>query len=307
MIRLLHYEKLNATELAELDREHTLALMALGPLEVHGPHLPVGSDGLVALELQRRIIRRVHGWRPETAFLILPPLFVGADVLPLPGSLEVDSRTLYRLLVAIGQSLADQGFRTLVLTDNHGGPRHQIAVEKAVRRLWRKHDFALVAPFNRFYRRMIQADADLQVSTGTTPGSCGDDADAHAGTNETSLLLVVAPGLILPLWKTLPATAVPEDAAIRRLLGAAAGVARLFRARYLPGDLEHLGSVLAWLGMDPMPSYMGDPPAANLEAGEAMLEAHVDQALDLLQEAWDGQPPFNRPPLWGLRFIEGIP
>jgi creatinine amidohydrolase len=298
------YEELTATQLAELDRDRTLALMAFSPLEVHGPHLPLGTDVLVAIELQGRVMERVRERWPETDFLVLPPTFIGADTLPDPHSVNVDSRAIYQVLLATGQSLAVQGFHTLLLADNHGGPRHQIAIEKAVRRLYREHSFALIAPFNRFYRRMADRDPRLLAETGTAPGSCGDATDCHGGTNETSLMLIVAPGLILPLWQTLSRTAVPDTAPMKRLLGAVAGaVGRLGRKR-LARDLAGLGYTLGWLGMKPMPTYMGDPSLASAEAGERMLEAHTAEALAMLEEVWAGKPPFSVPVLWDLRFIE---
>jgi len=302
--KTFRYEELTATQLAELDREHTLAFMALSPLEVHGPHLPAGTDLLVALELQQRIVEQVRAKWPETDFLILPPAYMGADTVPEPTSVDVDSRALYLLLLATGRSLAAQGFRTLLLTDNHGGPRHQIAIEKAVRRLYREHHFALAAPFNRFYRRTVERDPRLLSETGLAPGSCGDDADSHAGANETSLMLVVAPGLILPLWKTLPRAAVPDDAPSKRLLGAISGMVDRLGAGRLGRDLAHLGNVLGWLDMKPMPTYMGDPAKASAKAGERMLDAHVAEAISMLEENRAGQPPFNVPLLWDLRFIE---
>jgi creatinine amidohydrolase len=299
-----HYEELTATQLADLDRERTLALMALSPLEVHGPHLPLGTDVLVALELQKRIVRQATERWPETSFLLLPPAFIGADTVPDAHSIDVDSRAVYHLLMATGRSLAAQGFRHLVLTDNHGGPRHQIAIEKAVRRLYRQHDFCLVAPFNRLYRRMVEGDPRLLADTGTGPGSCGDAADSHGGTNETSLMLIAAPGLILPLWKTLPRTAVPDNAGPRQLLASVAGlVGRLGKER-LARDLAHLGSTLGWLAMKPMPTYMGAPAEAKAEAGERMLEAHAAEAIEMLEEVKAGKPPYSEPVLWGLRFIE---
>lgn len=302
--RILQYQELTAAQLAELDREHTLALMALGPLEVHGPHLPLGADALVALELQKRFVEKARQRWPETDFLLLPPLFAGADLVTAPGSIEMDSRTIYRLLLDTGRSLAEQGFRTLLLTDNHGGPRHQVAIEKVVRRLYRRHDFALVAPFHRFYRRMVEQDPELLADTGTTPGSCGDDADAHGGTNETSLLLVVAPGLVLPLWKTLPRAAVPEDAPLRRLVGAVSAVVKGLGKQRLAQDLEHLAFDLGWIRMQPMPTYIGAPAKASAEAGERMLQARVAGALSMLEEVKAGAPPFSEPVLWDLRFVE---
>jgi hypothetical protein len=72
----------------------------------------------------------------------------------------------------------------------------------------------------------------------------------------------------------------------------------------LARDLEHAGSLLGWIKMEPMPAYIGAPAEASPEAGERMLQAHVDQAMAMLEEVWAGQPPFNRPPLWSLRFLE---
>ncbi len=302
--QILNYTELSATEVAALDREHTLPLMALSPIEVHGPHLPLGTDMLVARELQNRIMAQVSERWPGTGFLVLPPAFLGADALPAPGSIDVDSRAIYHLLLASGRALAEQGFRELLLTDNHGGPRHQIAIEKAVRRLYRERGFALLAPFNRFYRRMIDQDPTLLEETGLRAGTCGDSEDNHSGTNETSLMLVVAPGLVLPLWKTLPRAAVPADAPWKRVLGKVADAAGGLGARRLGRDLRHLGQLLGWTNMEPMPFYLGDPSQASAEAGERMLAAHVRQALEMLAEVRAGEPPFSEPVLWDLRFVE---
>lgn len=299
-----HYEDLTASQLADLDRERTLPLMALSPLEVHGPHLPLGTDLFVARELQKRIIERLRRQRPETDFLVLPPMFVGADPVPAAGSVEVDSRAIYHVVLATGRSLAAQGFRTLLLTDNHGGPRHLIAIEKAVRRLYRCHGFSLVAPFNRFYRRMVELEPRLLEDTGTGPGSCGDDSDEHAGTNETSLMLASAPELILPSWRSLTRVTIPGDAPMKRLFGTISGVVRRLGAKRFARDLVHLGGDLAWISMGSMPTYVGDPSQASAGAGERMLEAHVAEAVAMMEEMWAGKPPFSVPILWNLRFIE---
>jgi creatinine amidohydrolase/Fe(II)-dependent formamide hydrolase-like protein len=301
---ILHYEELTASRLADLDRENTLVLMAIGPLEVHGPHLPLGTDVLVAIELQKRIIAQARERRPDTNFLILPPAFVGSDSLPAPGSVDVGSRAIHHLLRATARSLAAQGFRILLVTDNHGGPRHQVAIEKAVRRVFRSSGFALIAPFNRLYRRMIEGDPRLLDDTGAAAGCNGDDADNHAGTNETSLMLTVAPGLISPSWKTLGLSSVPEQALTKRLFGILSGAVERLGARRLARDLVHLGATLGWVNMEPMPTYIGDPSLADAGAGERMLQAHVAEAVTMLEEVWAGKPPFSEPLLWDLRFIE---
>ena len=136
--RTIHYADLNAGELAALDPARTIVFVALSPLEVHGPHLPIGCDVIIAEELQRRLLLRLAERYPDYDRLVLPPVYAGADTIPVPGSVKIDSRAIYHLLVSTGRSLAEQGFRYLLLTDNHGGPRHQIAVEKAVRKMYKE-------------------------------------------------------------------------------------------------------------------------------------------------------------------------
>ena len=103
--RTLHYADLNAQEVTDLDPAHTIALMALSPLEVHGPHLPIGTDAMVAEELLARLLARLEEQYPDYDRLVLPTLYAGSDTIPALGSFDVDSRALYYLLVAAGCSL----------------------------------------------------------------------------------------------------------------------------------------------------------------------------------------------------------
>ncbi|HID87120.1 MAG TPA: creatininase family protein [Anaerolineae bacterium] len=304
--RTLHYVELTASALAELDRERAIAFMALSPIEVHGPHLPLGTDVMVAEELQRRVMARLRERLPEHDFLVLPTTYVGADTVPAPASVDVDSRAVHHIVLATGEALARQGFRYLVLTDNHGGPRHQIAIEKAVRKLYRRHGFCVVAPFLGFFREMVEQDQALLETTGTGPGSCGAADDSHAGTNETSLMLVVAPERMDPRWAELPRVRINANTPIGRLLRGLGRVAGFLGARRLARDLGYLGITLSWVGMkkEEMPTYVGGPAEASREAGERMLEAHAEAAVRLLERAMQGEPPFSVPLLWDLRFIE---
>jgi creatinine amidohydrolase len=303
--RTLQYADLNAPEVAGLDPARTIALMALSPLEVHGPHLPIATDAIVAQELQARLLPRLEERYPDYDRLVLPTLYAGSDTIPVRGSVDVDSRALYHVLVATGRTLAGQGFRYLVLTDNHGGPRHQIAIEKAVRRVYRKHRFFIVAPFLNFYRRMVEQDPALLADTGTEAGSCGDLTDAHAGLNETSLMLATAPGSVAPERESLGRVTVSSRSPVYRLIMAARPLLRRLGARQLAADLPALAMALGWVTTGNKPTYVGEPRLATAEAGHRMLDAHVEEALAQLERAMRGQPPFSRPMLWSLRFIEG--
>ncbi|MGQ9573289.1 MAG: creatininase family protein [Dehalococcoidia bacterium] len=300
----LHYADLNAPQLAALDPARTIALMALSPLEVHGPHLPIGTDAIVAEELQARLLVRLEERYPDYDRLVLPTFHLGADTIPVPGSVNVDSRAIYHLLVCTARSLAQQGFRYLIVTDNHGGPRHQIAIERAVRRAYRKQRFFIIAPFLNFFRRMVEHDPPLLAATGTAPGSCGDIADSHAGRNETSLMLATAPEWVASGWESLGSITIGRRSLVFRLVMATRPLLERLGARQLAADLPALALALAWVNARHKPTYIGEPRLATAEAGHRMLNAHVEEALAQLARAMRGQPPYSRPLLWSLRFIE---
>lgn len=302
----LHYEELTLTDLQALPRDKTIFLMAVSPIEVHGPHLPVGTDVYVALELLRRYVAEIEKKYPEYTIVVLPPLYAGANALPVPGSLSVPATVLEGLLYAYAKGLAKQGFRYLLLSDNHGGPGHQLGIEAAARKAWRKHKFYLINPFGAVFRKMVQHDPEFLKLTGLGPNRCGDDPDAHAGTNETSLMLVAKPDLIKPDYTKLPASLPPEP---KGGAGLVKGLGQLLgskRGTELGLDLVHLSNTLAWVSDPDMVPYMGDPKEASKEAGEAMLSAHVTVAMGLLDQALKGEEIKISPMLWKVRVLRSV-
>lgn len=303
----LHYEELALPDLQKLDRERTVFLWAVSPLEVHGPHLPIGTDVYVATELQRRCVAELAKRHPELQCVTLPPLYAGADALPVKGSLSVPAPALEGIVTAYAKGLTAQGFRYLLILDNHGGPRHAMGIEAATRTAWRRWRFAIAAPFNSLYRKMVERDPALLQATGLGPATCGDDADAHAGTNETSLMLIAAPGQIRPGADAVPASLPAPLTGGAKLVGglgralAGVGVKRLGR------DLQHLAQTLNWVGDPAMKPYMGAPAVATPAAGEAMLNAQLSEAMALLDAALAGQPPRVTPMLWAIRFMRRLP
>jgi len=299
---IYQFAEMTFPELQALDRSRTLFLQALSPLEIHGPHLPLGTDVFIAEEVRDRALRRLRERHPDLDMVIMPSTYLGSDTIP--GSVNVSGIALNLLLVAEGRMLAALGFKYLLLTDNHGGPRHQIAIAKAVRSLHRRYGFHLIAPFLSFYRKMIELAPELLAKTGTGPGSTGDVADIHAGLNETSLMLASANPRVRPNWPGLPATSISQKrppALLLKALGAAAGA---LGARELGKDLAYLGQLLSWTTQPEMPTYIGDPSRAGDEAGERVLEAFCDEAVELTEEALAGRPPFAHPLGWTLRFVQ---
>ena len=294
--------ELNSPEIDSLDRENTLFMMALSPLEVHGPHLPLGTDVRVAEEVRDRAFRKLRERRPELDFVIIPSFFMGSDTIP--DSIDVNSRAVYYLLKATAEFLADRGFHYLLVTDNHGGPRHHIAIAKAVRRLYFRRGFHIVAPFLPFFRRMYELDPELVRAAGSGRGACGDIEDSHAGLNETSIMLAIEPEKVGVAWSGLARTALNARAWTALLLGAVGRVLGAMGLHEMAKDVAYVGVVLSWLTEKQPPTYIGEPCAATPEAGERMLDAHTDEAVARVEAALEGRAPYYTPLGWTLRLIE---
>jgi creatinine amidohydrolase/Fe(II)-dependent formamide hydrolase-like protein len=300
--RTLRLEELTGEELDSLDCETTLFLVYLSPLEVHGPHLPFGTDVFVAREVGARAIERLVSERPDLTFVELPPYFLGSD--PIPRSVEIDSRAVFLLLFGTARFLATRGFRYLLLLDNHGGPRHQIATAKAVRSAYRAHRFHIIAPFLAFYRKMIELDPELTRRLNAGAGAVGDASDCHAGRNETSLMLACSPHRVRPVFSTLARTTIDTNTLVYRVASVAARLASALGARELGKDLLYAATTLSWVLSPDPPTYIGEPRLASPEAGNAMLDLFAEEAVAHTVRALEGQPPYHTPIGWTLRFIE---
>ncbi len=108
---LLQWELLTKSAFDHIDRSDTAILVSCSPIEVHGPHLPMGADVLESEEIIKRMLGFLPVRHKKRVFLKLPLLYVATDVLPQPGSLHFSSRTIRYVLQDLGSSLAAQGFR----------------------------------------------------------------------------------------------------------------------------------------------------------------------------------------------------
>lgn len=137
----------------------------VGSCEQHGPHLPLGTDTLIAEELARSLAQRVDG------VLVGPAITVTAsgEHADFPGTLSIGHEALELLLVELGRS-ASLSFRAMLLVVGHGG--NALAVSRAVRRL-------------RYEGRRVLA---------WSPKWRG--GDWHAGRTETSMQLALDPARV---------------------------------------------------------------------------------------------------------------
>lgn len=145
-----------------------LLVIPIGSTEQHGPHLPLGTDAMVAEALSERLVRR------RASLVIAPTLPYGAsgEHGGFPGTLSIGSEVLRALIVELVRS-AD-AFGGVILVNGHGG--NAAAIRAAVTLL---HDEG---------RRVM-----TWSPTPAVVARAGPVPDAHAGRSETSVLLAIAP------------------------------------------------------------------------------------------------------------------
>jgi creatinine amidohydrolase/Fe(II)-dependent formamide hydrolase-like protein len=301
----MKYEELTYLELDALDRKNTVFLSSISPLETHGPHLPIGTDVFVALNLRGRVAARLAEKFPGIAIVYMPTLMLGADSIPVKGSVRIRYQAIHGAVLDTGLTLAKLGFKYWILTDNHGGPHHQFALEMAARELAQK-EFFLIAPFNTLFRLMVAHDPDLLEKTGLGPGNCGDTEDAHGGTNETSLMLAAAPEKIRDSWKQLGAAKHSEKKLPYYLLSGIAKVLSSLGLKDAASDFRFLADGLTWVSDPKMAPYQGNPSLATKEAGEAMLNYHADLAIKFFEQALAGRPVRQKPLGWSIRALKNV-
>lgn len=93
-----------------------VAVLPVGVIEAHGPHLPLGTDALMALYVAEKAAE-------EAGVLLLPPIWYGSIYVleKFPGTISISGETLYRLYKEVFMEVARNGVRYLVVVNGHGG------------------------------------------------------------------------------------------------------------------------------------------------------------------------------------------
>ncbi len=226
------------TELIALANDQTIVIVPLGSTEQHALHLPVGTDNVLVENVVHQAAAKAFA--KGVSVLVTPtlPLGYAHHHIPFGGTMSISQDTLVRVLVDLGGSLAQQGYRRIFFVNGHGG--NTLATAMAVTDLTTANKQCLFAG-GEYWN---QAREKVMADRASEPGGMG-----HAGEFETSLFLAFAPGLA-EMDKAEPAVPKPR----------------------IPGELNDLlqkGPVA--IGRDwktvTTTGAMGDPTLATKEKG----------------------------------------
>lgn len=246
-----YWHEMTHEDFRAVDPDKWIAVLPVGAIEQHGPHLPVWVDACI----NKGIIERALDLVPnDLAVTILPMQPVGKsnEHIAYPGTLTLSSETLARVWREIGDSVARAGVRKMMIFNSHGG-QPQVA-EIVARDLRVAHDMFCVT-YSWF--------------SGGTPDGVKDDPLArwgiHADEIETSMMMHLTPDLVRREHLANFRPRLADNAETYKWLNLIGPVGAGWQAQ----DLHPSGAA-------------GDASLATAEKGKAC----VDHAAKVLVEIW---------------------
>jgi creatinine amidohydrolase len=166
---------------------YDLAVLPWGATEAHNYHLPYGTDTIQCERVAAEAARLA--WERGARVVVLPavPFGVNTGQLDIELCLNMNPSTQAALLGDLVHALGGQGIRKLVVLNGHGA-----------------NDFRQII-------RELQPNTDVFLCavnwyTVVDPRDRFEDLGDHAGEIETSVMLALAPELVLPLSEAGPGT-----------------------------------------------------------------------------------------------------
>ncbi len=224
--------------------DYEVAVLPWGATEAHNFHLPYGTDNFESAYVAAESAR--GAWSAGARVVVLPgiPFGVNTGQLDIRLCVNMNPSTQAAVLGDIARSLEAQGIKKLLVLNGHGG-----------------NDF----------RQMIR---ELQPTCGVficaiNWWNCVDatpfftEAGDHAGELETSVMMHIAPGIVLPLSE------------------AGEGRARTFKVRGLREGWAWAPREWSRVTDD---TGVGNPAAATAEKGGNFLAAVADRISGFLVE-----------------------
>lgn len=228
-------------------KEVDVALLPVGSIEQHGPHLPLDTDAFDAEYLAGQVAETCC--EPKPLVLPLIPYGVSYHHEDFSGTISISPNTLSQMVYEIGMSAARHGVLKLVIINGHGGN----------------------SPALHFAAQMINRDAHIFTCVDTGESSDTDiDAmaetpnDVHAGEIETSTSLAIRPDLV-------------------RLDAARKFVPR-FSSRYLNFSSKRGVGWYAYTSRISPTGVLGDPTKATPEKGKRMWDLMIKNLVEFVED-----------------------
>ncbi len=177
-------------KLRKIISKKKIAVIPVGSIEQHGPHLPISTDSDIVTEVARRICKKNN-------YLLLPTINYGVSFEHAPFfNLSIKESTLQRILSDLCLSLFENNIKTIFIINGHHGNLNAIKnIDKKIRKILKNKIKVFVLSYWHYMKR---------------------DFD-HAGFVETSLMLSISNDVKMNLAKKGLVTDGFSDKEIKKL------------------------------------------------------------------------------------------
>lgn len=235
-------------EIKEINKEKSIVFVVMAPIEEHGWHLPLATDLIEGEHWSKEAMTYIEKTSDATCFYLPSFPIASASVNEFYGSIHFTMRTTYEVAYGILDSLRCMGFRNIIIIASHADPQHLIAVEKAVRKINKKHSKCALAPMGQiFMGESVKLPCELELFEKQHAD------DYHAGWVETSSLLAMGKDYVRDGYKDLPDSVITDRDMISR-----------------KKQLEAMGEY----------GYLGAPRLASEELGKQLNDNCIESIAD---------------------------
>lgn len=224
-------------------KETTTVIIPTGSVEVYGPHLPLGTDCIVAEALANMIAERFDA-------LISPMIEINdaSALLAFPGTINVERQNFSGPLENLFKSLIDYGFKNFLFLSGHGA---SVDMTSYLCRKYQKLYDIKCAQIDWWRFAAANSDGILEFK--------GPMAHGHASECGTSVMLHLRPDLV--------------DMEKAELVTPLTDTYEIFTdvIRYIPFEEKtHNGTI-------------GDATAGSAEKGKMLVEKCVDRIVSFME------------------------
>lgn len=117
------WEQLTSVDLEATARDGLVAVLPVGSIEAHGPHMPLGTDSMAVYAIAKMATEKEPG-------VVLPPLCYAyvMESRHFPGTISLRAKTFIALLEEVCEEIARNGFKKILIVNGHGGNNEVLRV-----------------------------------------------------------------------------------------------------------------------------------------------------------------------------------
>src|SRR3989338_2245085 len=157
-----------------IKKKKQIAVIPVGSIEQHGPHLPISTDSDIVTEIAKRLSEKKN-------YLLLPTLAYGVSFEHAPFfNISIKEATLSTVISDLCKSLLANNIKTIFIINGHHGNLKPL---KNIEEKFRKLSKNKLRLFSLSYWHFMQREFD------------------HAGFVETSLMLAISKNIKMKLAK----------------------------------------------------------------------------------------------------------